>query len=201
MTFEHDLKATVRTIPDYPKKGIMFRDITTLLGEPRAFRRAVDELVQPWAGQKIDKIAGIAGTTNTIRLHRVLHAPPERVYRAFLGPYTSWRTFFHGHTYTGNALACAVACASLRVFERDGVVTRVNQRAADLRAVNIALSIRRHAFRRARSGPRHHRHGAHSRYRYDRAIRFPHCASRHVPARLPARRRRLAGTAESCPPH
>ena len=59
MTFEHDLKATVRTIPDYPKKGIMFRDITTLLGEPRAFRRAVDELVQPWAGLKIDKVAGI----------------------------------------------------------------------------------------------------------------------------------------------
>ncbi len=59
MTFEHDLKATVRTIPDYPKKGIMFRDITTLLGEPRAFRRAVDELVYPWAGSKIDKVAGI----------------------------------------------------------------------------------------------------------------------------------------------
>ncbi|MBI5318040.1 adenine phosphoribosyltransferase [Bradyrhizobium sp.] len=59
MTFEHDLKATVRTIPDYPKKGILFRDITTLLGEPRAFRRAVDELVQPWAGLKIDKVAGI----------------------------------------------------------------------------------------------------------------------------------------------
>jgi polysaccharide export outer membrane protein len=37
----------------------MFRDITTLLGNPRAFRRAVDELVQPWAGAKIDKIAGI----------------------------------------------------------------------------------------------------------------------------------------------
>ena len=37
----------------------MFRDITTLLGSARAFRRAVDELVQPWAGSKIDKIAGI----------------------------------------------------------------------------------------------------------------------------------------------
>jgi adenine phosphoribosyltransferase len=56
---EHDLKATIRTIPDYPKPGIMFRDITTLLGEARAFRRAVDELVQPWAGAKIDKVAGI----------------------------------------------------------------------------------------------------------------------------------------------
>src|SRR5437868_86503 len=59
MTFDHDLKATVRTIPDYPKKGILFRDITTLLADARAFRRSVDELVQPWAGNKIDKVAGI----------------------------------------------------------------------------------------------------------------------------------------------
>jgi adenine phosphoribosyltransferase len=59
MTFEADLKATIRTIPDYPKKGILFRDITTLLGNARAFRRAIDELVQPWAGTKIDKVAGM----------------------------------------------------------------------------------------------------------------------------------------------
>jgi adenine phosphoribosyltransferase len=50
---------TVRTIPDYPKPGILFRDITTLLGDARAFRQAVDELVQPLAGAKIDKVAGI----------------------------------------------------------------------------------------------------------------------------------------------
>ena len=54
-----DLKNAVRSIPDYPKPGIMFRDITTLLGDARAFRRTVDELVQPWSGTKIDKIAGI----------------------------------------------------------------------------------------------------------------------------------------------
>ena len=54
-----DLKASIRTIPDYPKPGIMFRDITTLLGDARAFRRAVDELVQPYAGGKVDKVAGI----------------------------------------------------------------------------------------------------------------------------------------------
>jgi adenine phosphoribosyltransferase len=58
-TLEFDLRASIRTIPDYPKKGIMFRDITTLLGDARSFRRAVDELVQPWAGSKIDKVAGI----------------------------------------------------------------------------------------------------------------------------------------------
>src|SRR6201982_1182605 len=59
MTFDLDLKAAVRTIPDYPKPGILFRDITTLLADARAFRRAVDELVHPWAGSKIDKVAGI----------------------------------------------------------------------------------------------------------------------------------------------
>ncbi len=54
-----DLRASIRTIPDYPKPGIQFRDITTLLGNARAFRRAVDDLVNPWAGSKIDKVAGI----------------------------------------------------------------------------------------------------------------------------------------------
>lgn len=56
---ENDLKSSIRTIADYPKPGIQFRDITTLLGDARSFRRAVDELVQPWAGMKIDKVAGI----------------------------------------------------------------------------------------------------------------------------------------------
>jgi adenine phosphoribosyltransferase len=59
VNIESDLRAAVRSIPDYPKPGVMFRDITTLLGDARAFRRAVDELVQPWAGMKIDKVAGI----------------------------------------------------------------------------------------------------------------------------------------------
>ena len=54
-----DLKSSIRAIPDYPKPGIMFRDITTLLADARAFRRAVDELVQPLAGGKIHKVAGI----------------------------------------------------------------------------------------------------------------------------------------------
>ncbi len=58
-SFKDDLRAAIRSIPDYPKPGIIFRDITTLLGDARAFRRAVDELVQPWAGMKIDKVAGI----------------------------------------------------------------------------------------------------------------------------------------------
>jgi len=54
-----DFSTVVRSIPDYPKKGIIFRDITTLLGNARAFRSAVDAMVQPYAGVRIDKIAGI----------------------------------------------------------------------------------------------------------------------------------------------
>jgi adenine phosphoribosyltransferase len=58
-SLETTLLSAIRNIPDYPKPGIMFRDITTLLGDARAFRRAVDELVHPYAGMKIDKIAGV----------------------------------------------------------------------------------------------------------------------------------------------
>lgn len=54
-----DLKDSIRTIPDYPKPGVMFRDITTLLGDPRALRAAIDGLVEPYVGEGIDKVAGI----------------------------------------------------------------------------------------------------------------------------------------------
>jgi adenine phosphoribosyltransferase len=59
MNGDDDLKSVIRSIPDHPKPGIVFRDITTLLGDARAFRRAVDELVHPWAGMKVDQVAGI----------------------------------------------------------------------------------------------------------------------------------------------
>jgi adenine phosphoribosyltransferase len=58
-SLNQSLADAIRTIPDYPKPGILFRDITTLLGDARAFRRAVDELVHPWAGNRIDKVAGM----------------------------------------------------------------------------------------------------------------------------------------------
>ncbi len=53
------LKSRIRTIPDYPKPGIQFRDITTLLKDPLGFRKVVDDLVQPFAGRRIDAVAGI----------------------------------------------------------------------------------------------------------------------------------------------
>lgn len=59
MRVSMSLADAIRTIPDYPKPGILFRDITTLLGDARAFRRSVDELVQPYAGAGIQQVAGI----------------------------------------------------------------------------------------------------------------------------------------------
>lgn len=49
----------------------------------------------------------------------------DRIYEAFLGNPRDCRTFFHGHTYTGNALGCAAGIASLEVFEKEGVLGRI----------------------------------------------------------------------------
>lgn len=54
-----DIKRYIRTIPDYPQPGVMFRDITTLLADMHAFRAAVDELVWPFLATDIDYVAGI----------------------------------------------------------------------------------------------------------------------------------------------
>jgi len=54
-----EIKESIRTIPDYPKPGVQFRDITTLLGNARTFRRVIDELVEPWSVAKVDRVAGI----------------------------------------------------------------------------------------------------------------------------------------------
>lgn len=53
------IKSRIRTVPHYPKQGVMFRDITTLLKDPVGLRTTVNELTNRYAGMKIDKIAGI----------------------------------------------------------------------------------------------------------------------------------------------
>jgi len=54
-----NIKSRIRTIPHYPKQGIMFRDITTLLKDPVGFRITIQEIANRYVGQKIDKVAGI----------------------------------------------------------------------------------------------------------------------------------------------
>jgi len=49
----------IRTIPDFPHEGILFRDVTTLFRDQRGFRLAVDQLLAPFVGQRIDLVAGL----------------------------------------------------------------------------------------------------------------------------------------------
>ena len=53
------IKSRIRTVPHYPKQGVMFRDITTLLKDPVGFRVTINELANRYAGEKIDLVAGI----------------------------------------------------------------------------------------------------------------------------------------------
>ena len=59
MPIERTVKDFVRTIPDFPKPGIMFRDVTTLFKDARGLRMAVDQLLHPYSGDKIDKVAAL----------------------------------------------------------------------------------------------------------------------------------------------
>jgi len=54
-----DLSRHIRAVPDYPRPGVIFRDVTTLLGNAAALRAAIDRMVAPWRDQRIDQVAGI----------------------------------------------------------------------------------------------------------------------------------------------
>lgn len=54
-----DFKGLIRTIPDYPKPGIMFRDVTTLMADPQGFKAAIARLTEPYRAEPIDVVAGI----------------------------------------------------------------------------------------------------------------------------------------------
>lgn len=54
-----NLKQIIRDIPDFPKKGIIFKDITTLLGDAKSFQRMIDLLSHRYIGEKIDKVVGV----------------------------------------------------------------------------------------------------------------------------------------------
>jgi adenine phosphoribosyltransferase len=54
-----ELRAKIRDVPDFPKKGILFKDITPVLGDPALFRKVIDALAEQWRGQRISKVVGI----------------------------------------------------------------------------------------------------------------------------------------------
>ena len=56
---EHRLRALIRDVPDFPRPGIVFRDITTLVADPEGFRDAVDAMAAQWRGSSVTAVAGI----------------------------------------------------------------------------------------------------------------------------------------------
>jgi adenine phosphoribosyltransferase len=54
-----NIKDYIRTIPDFPHDGIQFRDVTTLFADPRGLRMAIDQLLLPYVGTRIDKVVGL----------------------------------------------------------------------------------------------------------------------------------------------
>ncbi len=59
MAEQKSVRDYIRTIPDFPHEGIMFRDVTTLFNDARGFRMAVDQMLHPYAGRRIDRVAGL----------------------------------------------------------------------------------------------------------------------------------------------
>lgn len=59
MPDQTQIKDYIRTIPDFPNEGILFRDVTTLFAHPRGFRMAIDQLVHPYSGFRFDKVVGL----------------------------------------------------------------------------------------------------------------------------------------------
>ncbi len=59
MPKSRDVRDYIRTIVDFPHEGIMFRDVTTLFADARGFRMAIDQMLHPYAGERIDKVVGL----------------------------------------------------------------------------------------------------------------------------------------------
>ena len=59
MPDQKTVKDYIRTIVDFPHEGILFRDVTTLFADPRGFRMAIDQMLNPYAGLAIDKVVGL----------------------------------------------------------------------------------------------------------------------------------------------
>ncbi|GJL65808.1 MAG: adenosylmethionine-8-amino-7-oxononanoate aminotransferase [Nitrospirales bacterium] len=68
----------------------------------------------------------------------------EKIYHAFLGNYSEWKTFFHGHSYTGNPLGCAAALANLEVFEKENVLEKLKKKINFLNA--LLTDMKKNAF-------------------------------------------------------
>ncbi len=132
----------IRTIPDYPKPGIQFRDLTPLFRDPAAFGEAVEALVVPFAGQGIELVAGIEArgfilgavvaqrlAAGFVPLRKPGKLPFRTLSESYELEYGSDRIEIHADAVTGGAQVLLVddliatggtALAALRLLERAG---------------------------------------------------------------------------------
>ena len=112
----------------------------------------------------------------------------ERVYRAFLGPYAAFKTFFHGHSYTGNPLGCAAALANLDIFDEERTLGTVQSNINELQEALRPIGQLPHVGQIRQCGMM-----VGIELVKDRADRTPYAPARRMGARvcLEARRRRL----------
>ena len=163
-TVPMNLADSIRAIPDYPRPGIVFRDITTLLGDARAFRRAVDELVQPFAGLKIAKIAGIEARgfifaaalaykleKGTLVLRKRDKLPGKRVGIDYALEYGTDRIAIHADAFTPGARVLLVddliatggtALAAVRLLRKAGAEVTQAAFVIDLPELGGAAALR-----------------------------------------------------------
>jgi adenosylmethionine-8-amino-7-oxononanoate aminotransferase len=108
------------------------RDVLLILDEAATgFGRTGTMFACEQAGVSPDMMCVAKGLTGGV-MPLAATLVTEKVYEAFLGPRGSERTFYHGHTFTANPVGCAVALASLDLFERDGLMERVRDLAPRL---------------------------------------------------------------------
>lgn len=93
MSLNDELKQTIRDVPDFPKPGILFKDITPVLLAPKLFQRTLDALTEPWKGQKIGAVVAIEsrGFIFGAGIAERLSAPLVLVRKAGKLPYTTIR--------------------------------------------------------------------------------------------------------------
>ncbi len=125
---------------------LIFDEVATGFGRTGTMFAAGREKVSP------DLMAAAKGLTGGYLPLAVTYAS-EKIYRAFLGAYEEFKTFFHGHTYTANPLACSAALASLELFEKKKVLQKLKPklglmaaRLAQFKKIPIVGDIRQKGF-------------------------------------------------------
>ena len=132
-----DLKAAIRQIPDWPRKGILFYDVTTLLKDGQCFRQVVDALVAPFQDKPVEVVVGIEARgfifAPTVALSRHIFAAPTRFYKTGV----VFMAYLNGHQDHFAMVGCMQSARSALHYAE---VFRLADRAKLLRDPELATA-------------------------------------------------------------